>query len=600
MDAMDELGLSLKRKRTPDPDALLQQVAPPHKTAKTSNHLAINYLARQNNEDLPLISPDDTLPTLLSLANDYAGVLDRHESLAFNLGARPLGPILFKRFERLFDGPPKVLKNHGKDGTITWLDVVEFARSKPDLFQLDRMSEGTRVCQFYHKQCRVQISEEDFVLISSGMPQKLIPPQPVVEDEEKELGTLEILEANLTAVAQQADQGKCLLCNSILTWTVATRVRQIRHRITLRRKAILDRRAAETPSAVRQPSPSNVALLNGNGNGSGGFVAVNSRPVVDASASPATPAELCAGASDETRSELLRQFQNVKMIKKLAGSNDTFAASPAPARIATVLAREPDFATPAFGAATPTQTPSTPAQSTPKDDGPYKVEIMARMETIKRGERMLPPCDRCRRLHMDCIKNLTACLGCTRKHAKCAWREVRQEELELLAPVHADGPSTIADNALSLTNSTASRSSHVNGNPGHAQDASPKPGLTKGFGVDTAVENLAAVAQASAAALESTETQSKAPAITSSSQSHHPLSAQQSSAPNIQPFVFSPAHHHGHGAAAGGNPSAFATTTSNRRLSPATTTGADAAGNGYGVNPNNASERDDVREPLLT
>ena len=35
---------------------------------------------------------------------------------------------------------------------------------------------------------------------------------------------------------------------------------------------------------------------------------------------------------------------------------------------------------------------------------------------------------------MDCIKNLTACLGCTKKHAKCSWREVRVEELAALTP----------------------------------------------------------------------------------------------------------------------------------------------------------------------
>lgn len=53
---------------------------------------------------------------------------------------------------------------------------------------------------------------------------------------------------------------------------------------------------------------------------------------------------------------------------------------------------------------------------------------------MKRGERVIPPCDRCRRLHMDCIKNLTACLGCTKKHAKCSWKDVTLEELESTAP----------------------------------------------------------------------------------------------------------------------------------------------------------------------
>jgi hypothetical protein len=199
----------LKRKRSPSHEHTHPAQAPLPKTAKTSNHLQINYLARHCENDLPLITNDDTLPNILSLLSDYQGVLDRHESMACNLGARPLGPILIKRFERLFDGPPRVLKTHCKDGTtVTWLDVVEFARNKPEQFQLGQMSEGVRVCQFYTKQSRVQISEEDFVLISSGIPQKMIPPQPIIEDEEKELGTLEILERNLAQICQLADQGK--------------------------------------------------------------------------------------------------------------------------------------------------------------------------------------------------------------------------------------------------------------------------------------------------------------------------------------------------------------------------------------------------------
>lgn len=197
----------LKRKRSPSHETI-HAAAPLQKAAKTHNHLQINYLARQCENDLPLITNDDTLPNILSLLSEYQGVLDRHESMACNLGARPLGPILIKRFERLFDGPPRVLKSHGKDGnTVSWLDVVEFARNKPEQFQLGQMSEGVRVCQFYTKQCRVQISEEDFVLISSGIPQKMIPPQPIVEDEEKELGTIEILEKNLAQICNLADQG---------------------------------------------------------------------------------------------------------------------------------------------------------------------------------------------------------------------------------------------------------------------------------------------------------------------------------------------------------------------------------------------------------
>ena len=203
---------SAKRKRSPSLEASSLPTPPPAKTARPSgNQLQINYLARQYQDILPLVTVDDNLPSLLSIINDYEGVLQRHESMAGNLGARPLGPILMQRFERIFDGPPKILRNHGKEGIqIGWLDVVEFARSKPEQFNLEKMRDGVRVCQFYTKQCRVEISEEDYQLIASGMPQRLIPPQPIEDDEEKELGTLEILEKNLGSIVQAADQGWCL------------------------------------------------------------------------------------------------------------------------------------------------------------------------------------------------------------------------------------------------------------------------------------------------------------------------------------------------------------------------------------------------------
>ncbi|KAF2683733.1 hypothetical protein K458DRAFT_389658 [Lentithecium fluviatile CBS 122367] len=451
----------LKRKRSPSHEHMHPATAPLPKAAKTSNHLQINYLARHCENDLPLITNDDTLPSILSLLSDYQGVLDRHESMACNLGARPLGPILIKRFERLFDGPPRVLKSHGKDGsTVTWLDVVEFARNKPEQFQLGQMSEGVRVCQFYTKQCRVQISEEDFVLISSGIPQKMIPPQPIIEDEEKELGTLEILERNLAQICQLADQ-------------VAARTRQLNHRLKGRKQAILDRRATASPAPpIRPASPSNVALMNGASQASanlanqiqpsqsspGGFVAVNARPHAE------------KGASSSTRNELMSKFHTVNERRPSTqpsnGTTDGRRPSigpqgishpatpvqnaskppPKPAELGptnVVQQRPPHMSESELHHVmnSPVPIPNTPSSLLPaasqraqqpqdKDDGgPFKVEMVHRMESLAKGERILPPCDRCRRLHMDCLKNLTACMGCTKKHAKCSWKEVRESEL---------------------------------------------------------------------------------------------------------------------------------------------------------------------------
>ncbi|TID17910.1 hypothetical protein E2P81_ATG10883 [Venturia nashicola] len=439
----------LKRKRTSEEEV------PPPKAAKNTNTLAINYLARQHTEDLPLICNDDALPSILRLLGDYQGVLERHESMACNLGARPLGPILIKRFERLFEGPPKVLKNHGKEGNnISWLDVVEFARNKPEQFTLGQMSEGARVCQFYTKQCRVQISEEDFVLISSGIPQQMIPPQPIVEDEEKELGTLEILEKNLSSICHLADQ-------------VAARTRQLRHRINGRKQAILERRATESQafsghSSLDKPHS--------------GFLAVNSRRSVDGNGNTIEFSK--TGASSSTRTELLSKFfsqadKDRRFAGKSANMNGTSTHSPVGAShlttsVAQIGSRDAlrelhsrhgsyDASYPQAGpiqqsilherapsspqstghSAHPHATPhgqgqgqATALAAKEKDnDGPYKSEMVARMETLKRGDRVLPPCDRCRRLHMDCIKNLTACAGCTKKHAKCSWRDVRDTEL---------------------------------------------------------------------------------------------------------------------------------------------------------------------------
>jgi len=211
--------LSLKRKRSLSIDS--PSHAPPGaKSSRSQNQLQINYLVRQYSDDLPLISSEEPLPLILSLLHEYNGVFERHESLAGNLGARPLGPMIIKRFERLFDGPPKVVKSHGGDNVpVSWLDVVDFARNKPDQFTLNQMSEGVPVCQFHTKQCHVQISEEDFELINSGMPQKLIPPQPILEDEEKELGTLEILEKNVAQISHLADQGEGSSSQQANIWT---------------------------------------------------------------------------------------------------------------------------------------------------------------------------------------------------------------------------------------------------------------------------------------------------------------------------------------------------------------------------------------------
>ncbi|KAJ5753184.1 hypothetical protein N7520_010101 [Penicillium odoratum] len=453
---------SNKRPRSPTSD---QQ--PQSKLPKThSNHLQINYLARQCPENLPLVSANDNMPSIIHLIGEYDGVLHRHESIAGNLGACPLGPILIKRFERLFDGPPQVLKSHDKDGTVTWLDVVEFAKSKPEQFKLEMSRSGARICQFYTKQCHVEISEEDFVLIASGMPQKMIPPQPIIEDEEKELGALEILEKNLQQIIQMADQA-------------SARARQLSYRLKNRRTAIVSRRQND---ATLQSRPGEWREFNGNSSLNGhshaspsGFVAVNAaRAEAEAAEDNPLSAQFpfssntdnvtmingtsIKGASPTTRAELMKKFFTTAD-RQARGYDDAGPINPIrPRAQASEAPTDPNIYTNASSPAVPIpSTPSSllpPPKNTPqeKDDGgPFKLEMVARMEETPRGERVTPPCDRCRRLHMDCLKNLTACVGCTKKHAKCSWRDVKEDEIRAAwAPSTRERPMEELNRAYNL------------------------------------------------------------------------------------------------------------------------------------------------------
>ena len=63
-------------------------------------------------------------------------------------------------------------------------------------------------------------------------------------------------------------------------------------------------------------------------------------------------------------------------------------------------------------------------------EGQYRVLMAAKIEKLSRGDTIYPPCDRCRRLKFDCTKHLTACSACTKKHAKCSWKDVKDGEID--------------------------------------------------------------------------------------------------------------------------------------------------------------------------
>lgn len=470
-----------KRKRPDSPSAT--SAAPASKSIRTTattphaNQLQINYLARQCADDLPFISKDDTLPNLLEVLSSYNHVLDRQESLASNLGARPLGPILIKRFERCFDGPPKIIASHshakgisnGNDDTapaVTWLDVVHFAQAHPAQFDLATFSEGRRVCQFYYpqKQVRVQVSEEDFLFINSGRCQDLIPPLPIWEDEEKEVGTCEILEKALRELTNAADM-------------VAARTRQLGHRLKGRRMAIQERR---TEQGLTQPEPEAQRHTTPPVPAHTGFTAMNAQRSTPAPAKVASVPEN-PESSAAIRSDLLKHFQslphNHPVVKpEPRRTSQIHSLSPAygqaqhhathPAGSAANVEAVPhsvnseslgpnnqmnghaldqlsyyieNGSTPQRSSFTPANHPSSegapkhnfsrPLPPSQESSQPYRALCQAHMEGLPRGSRVLPPCDRCRRLRMDCLKNLSSCAGCTKKHARCHWKDVRREEV---------------------------------------------------------------------------------------------------------------------------------------------------------------------------
>jgi hypothetical protein len=355
----------------------------------------------------------------LPTSNGFIGALQRHESLAAKLGAKLVGPLLVKSVEKLFEGPIKILQSqHGTEGNfITWLDIIDYAGTKPNSFILSDSPGGGRVCQFWLKNCLVQISEDDYRLILSGAPERMIPTQPIPEDEVAELGTMEILEQRLAIMIKKAD-------------LVAGRARQLNYHLKGRRAAIQARRVAQQSESVISGGQDNRP-----------FQAINSRSSGN-------------GEAQAFHQDLLRQFQ----------SEDR---KPTPSKSKANRA-VPDSDSPST---TSHQTPHRhKSQSHATVDelvgGQYRPAMMAKMEKLARGEPIWPPCDRCRRLRMDCTKYLTACAGCTKKHAKCAWNDITEEEIAYLDGGLAASGVAEDEDANTIVGTSAAADLNANLDPG--------------------------------------------------------------------------------------------------------------------------------------
>ena len=227
----------------------------------------------------------------------------------------------------------------------------------------------------------------------------MIPRQPVVEDELAELGTMDILEQRLSLLIKRAD-------------LIAARARQLNYHLKGRKAAISSRH--------QQFSEQGQNVLSTNFTPSG---------------NQGTPVTL------DTRSiqqDLLRQFT--------ADNRKPAAPRTKPGSIHTEALSSPK---PSGSPHLNGQVRRLPASLAPSLDdgtgGQYRPLITARVEKMNRGDRIWPPCDRCRRLRMDCTKYLTACAGCTKKHAKCTWRDITEEEVAGLLQVPQLPPAPVED-----------------------------------------------------------------------------------------------------------------------------------------------------------
>ncbi|KAK1252489.1 hypothetical protein MKX08_003676 [Trichoderma sp. CBMAI-0020] len=455
----------------------------------------INFLPRHQYAQLLGLLPGDldTLNNVIYLISEYEGVLDRSESLAASLGARLTGPRFLRGIERFFDGPIKVNSPQPFAHSITWLDVVTFAKANPDAFSPVTLPDGARCRQFMYNGTQVEIAEDDWRLIYSGALDKFPLEHIFQEDEAAELATLEIMMQRSSLLYKKADE-------------VAARARFLSRRLETRRKDVAHQLLRHADAAV----PNAVTV-------SSGFCAINHPP----RSGPGS----CGSPPHDLHGDLLHQFMVASMQQNQppqgpppgyyhyqqqhpafgsalpaiatglsplaapvleappyqplpvltypnaagpAAAATTSSPSPSPSSLASILAPVPVLAPlPAESVtASPTPAPAPAPAPVPapalapvpipalpstrararatrgrgrrgaagKDLAPekYRALVLKKTDTVHKGDVIFPTCDRCRRLRLQCVKHLSACRGCTKKHARCSWRNVTDEEAEIV------------------------------------------------------------------------------------------------------------------------------------------------------------------------
>ena len=316
-------------------------------------------------------------------------MIDRQESFAASLGAKLTGPRLVKGIEKFFEGPIKTSSSQPFAIPISWIDVVLFAKASPDDFILTALPDGTRCSRFILKGTHVEITEDDWRLISSGALDRFPLEHPFEEDEAAERATLDILEQRASVLYKRADE-------------VAARARILHHRIG-HRKAILGRGCGSDEESARAQSSNNIGRL---------------------------PAQ---AASYDLHADLLRQFTSAPSSLNLSRSTSAGESSGLHLAPVSPPVNSPRHHQHRLSNHSMRSPASLPPDSATLMAAESRGEILRGLmnltaDRLSKGDIITPSCDRCRRLRLSCVKHLTACQGCTKKHAKCSWKSVTDEE----------------------------------------------------------------------------------------------------------------------------------------------------------------------------
>lgn len=255
---------------------------------------------------------------------------------------------------------------------VSWLDIYAFAKSNPTDFTLTSLSDGSRCCQFICKGFQVEITEDDWRFISSGALNRIPLEHPLEEDEIAELATLDILEQRASVLYKKADE-------------VAARARILHHKLGLRKQDIGRRRPGHDGGSRSRFQPVN------------------------------QPLRTSQGSSYDLHQDLLQQFLSTPSSGQSRSTSTTALSQGSPSMTTSQPQR-------LVGS-----TRSVASEDAQPDT--FRPLITQKIDKLVRGDIIRPPCDRCRRLKLQCIKHLTACQGCTKKHAKCSWKAVTNDEV---------------------------------------------------------------------------------------------------------------------------------------------------------------------------